>query len=102
MADVGNKNIVLIVGRPSSGKTASLRNIASHSSIAYLNTDLKEIPFKSKMAELYIKQPEEIFGAIHEIENTPECNMGVLDTLSFLMGQYETQRVLTATNGQKA
>ena len=102
MLDVGNKNIVLVVGKASTGKSSSLRNLGNQEGIAYLNTDLKEVPFKSKMQEVSIKDPMDIHNAISEIEDNSEFHMGVLDTLTFLMSNYETQYVLSSANTQKA
>ena len=101
MLETGNKNIVLVVGKPTSGKTASLRNMPNPDKIAYLNTDMKEVSFNSNMQELSISDPMDIFQAIEEIESNP-LEMGVLDTVSFLMDQFEQQYVLTSANTQKA
>jgi hypothetical protein len=97
-----NKNIILIVGKPCTGKTASLRNLPNQDKIAYLNTDLKELSYASKMQQLYINDPRDILFAIDEIEASSEINSGILDTLSFLMTQYETQYVNNSSNTQKA
>ena len=99
--NTGNKNIILVVGKPSSGKTASLRNLSNPEKVGYLNTDMKEVSFQSKMQELFIADPMDIFQAIEEIENS-NLNMGVLDTLTFLMDQMEQQYVVKSTNTQKA
>jgi len=98
MNNTGNKHIVLVVGVPSSGKTTSLMNVPNQERIAYLNTDLKELPFKSKFQELSIIDPKDITEAIRQIEEEPSIESGILDTLTFLMNQFEQQYVLGATD----
>lgn len=97
-----NKNIVLVMGRPNTGKTTSLRNLKQESMV-YLNTDLKEIPFRDRfMGTVEVSDSEDIFDYIEEIESTAEITGGVLDTLTFLMAMYERQYVITAKDTQKA
>lgn len=93
MSSSGNKNIVLIMGPPNTGKSASLRNL-KQSSMVYLNTDLKEIPFKSNfMVNIEVPDAVDILSYIHEIEANPAVTGSVLDTLTFLMAMYERQYV---------
>ena len=89
-----NKNIVLVMGKPNTGKTTSLRNLKQESMV-YLNTDLKEIPFRDRfMANVEIANATDVLGYIQEIEGNPEVTGAVLDTLTFLMGMYERQYVV--------
>src|SRR5690606_40073671 len=46
----GNKNVVLICGEPNTGQSTSLMNLTTQDRMAYLNCDLKELPFRSKFA----------------------------------------------------
>ena len=46
----GNKNVVLICGEPNTGKSTSLLKLANQEKMAYLNCDLKELPFLSRFA----------------------------------------------------
>jgi hypothetical protein len=97
-----NKNIVLIMGRPNTGKSSSLRNLPMESMV-YLNTDLKEIPFQSRFAaEAEISNATDILEFIQEIETNPDITGAVLDTVTFLMMMYERQNVATAKDTQKA
>lgn len=99
----GNKNIVLIVGPPSTGKSAALLNLRNQEKLVYLNTDLKELPFADRfMANVEIADAADIGAYVHQIENEPSCEGGILDTLTFLMSMYERQYVSNATNTQKA
>jgi len=102
MSSIENKNIVLITGKPNTGKSWSLINLEEQEKIAYLNTDMKQIPFKSKLLERYIVNPYDVLNAVGDIEQHPDINMAVLDTISFLMDQVEQQYVLNSRNTQKA
>jgi len=96
----GNKNIVLVTGKPASGKTTSLMYLNNQERIAYLNSDLKELPFKSKFKELNIIDPKDVLNAIAEIEMMDTIDSAVLDTLTVLMNQFEAQYVHTHTNSK--
>ena len=98
-----NNHIVLVMGKPSSGKSTSLMNLENPEGVAYLNTDLKALPFKSKFGKhLNITNAMDIHQAIHELESMPEIHTVVLDTITFLMDQFEQQYVVTSTNTQQA
>lgn len=88
-----NKNIVLVMGPPNTGKTTSLRNL-DQKSMVYLNTDLKETPFRDRfMASVEISESTDILDFIAQIEENPDVKGGVLDTITFLMSMYERQHV---------
>ena len=88
-----NKNIVLVMGKPNTGKSTSLRNL-DQESMVYLNTDLKEVPFKdSFMANMEISDACDVISYIQEIEENSDVKGAVLDTLTFLMQMYERQYV---------
>ena len=89
-----NKSIVLIMGKPNTGKSTSLRNLPQESMV-YLNTDLKEIPFRDRFAStVEIADANDILEYIPEIEAAEGITGGVLDTLTFLMQMYERQYVV--------
>jgi hypothetical protein len=90
----GNKNIVLIMGKPNTGKSTSLMYLKNQERFAYLNADLKELPFKSRFAaNIEISDAQDVLGYIDSIEEEPEVDGGILDTLTFLMQMYERQYV---------
>jgi len=98
-----NKNIMLIMGTPNSGKTSSLALMPDQHEYVYLNVDLKELPFKANfMGEVEVTDPIDILTYIDEIENNKDCKGAVIDTLSKLMEMYEKMYVKTATNTQQA
>lgn len=99
----GNKNIVLICGEPNTGKSTSLMLLENQDKMAYLNADLKELPFRSKFkVNVEIADALDVLNYIDDIENEPSVEGGVLDTITFLMSMYERQYVKTAKDTQKA
>lgn len=98
-----NNHIVLVMGKPNTGKSTSLRNLKNQDSMIYLNTDLKALPFKNKfMKAIDVADAMDVIGYVQQIEQTPTVTGAVLDTLTFLMSMYERQYVLNSTNTQKA
>lgn len=88
-----NKNIVMIMGKPNTGKTASLRNL-DQGSMVYLNADLKDVPFVDRfMSNVEIADANDVLGFIEDIEQTEEVSGAVLDTVTFLMQMFERQYV---------
>lgn len=98
-----NKNIVLIMGKPNTGKSTSLMNLENQEKMVYLNTDLKELPFKSRFAKsVEVSDAFDVLQYIGEIEQASQIEGAVLDTLTFLMSMYERQYVNNSANTQKA
>lgn len=99
----GNKNIVLITGKPASGKSASLMNLPNQDRMVYLNTDLKELPFADKfLRNVEVTDAVDVLDYIADIEAADGVDGAVLDTITFLMAMYERQYVINAVNTQKA
>lgn len=99
----GNKNIVLIMGKPNTGKSTSLRNLRNQDRMVYLNTDLKELPFRSRfLKNVEVKDALDVLTYIQDIENAEQVEGAVLDTITFLMSMYERQYVSNSANTQKA
>lgn len=98
-----NDNLVLIGGTSSAGKSASLRNLENPEGVMYLGTEAgKKLPFRSKFKEFKITEPHQVFEGFEAAERMPDVHTIVVDSISFLMEQYESQYVLTSTNGMKA
>lgn len=103
MSSTGNKNIVLIMGPPNTGKSTSLMKLRDQANMVYLNTDLKALPFADKFkANVEISDAKNVLDYITQIETEPTVTGAVLDTVTFLMSMFERQYVKTALDTQKA
>lgn len=103
MSSRSNKNIVLIMGKPNTGKSTSLMKLENQNKMVYLNTDLKELPFASKfLKNVEVANAFDVLGYINEIESADAVEGAVLDTITFLMSMYERQFVTNSPNSQKA
>lgn len=81
------------MGVPSAGKTFGLRTLPQEK-YCYLNTDLKEVPFRDKFCKsVEVKNATDILTYIPSIEKQAKVEGVVLDTLTFLMNMYERQEV---------
>jgi hypothetical protein len=98
-----NDHLVLISGPSSTGKSASLMNIKDPEGVMYLNTEAnKKLPFKSKFKEYNVTDPLQIYEAFDAAEGMEQIHTIVIDSLTFLMDQYESIYVLNSTNTMKA
>ena len=97
-----NNRIALIMAGAGFGKTSSLRNLKEPEGVVYFNFDGKGLPFKSKFKEVFIEDVADIFDYINEVRDVDEVHTIIIDTITFMMDQYETQYVATSTNSQKA
>jgi hypothetical protein len=80
-----------------------LRNIKDPEGVIYLCTENnKSLPFPSKFKSLNITDPMKVYKAFTEAESMPDVHTIVVDSLTFMMDQFETQYVLTASNTMKA
>lgn len=104
MSAVGNKNVILIMGRPNSGKSHALLSLDKPERVAYFNTDLKELPFPSNFKiHVEISNPYQILDFIDQIENKgTDIDTVALDTLTFLFDMFENQIINTSADTQKA
>lgn len=97
--------VVLIVGKPTTGKSASLRNLEKDRYV-YINADLKRLPYrgsKQQFADIIdIEDPYEALDILEEIAGEDDLDGVVIDTLTFLMNMFENQYVAGASNGQQA
>lgn len=93
------KNLVLVAGTTTQGKTASLRNLRDKEGVFYLCCESgKELPFEGK----FLTPNEGLADPINALEyfsiaeENPKIHTIVLDSIDFLMEMYESQHVLTA------
>lgn len=105
-----NDNLVLIVGKSSNGKSASLMGLKNPEGVMYLNCEAgKKLPFPAKFmkgkdgkAGLVITDPLQIMEAFEAAESMPHIHTIVIDTLTYLLDMYESLYVLNSTNTMKA
>ncbi len=100
---MNNNHLVLISGKSSSGKSASLMSMDNPEGVMYLNCENgKKLPFKTKFKEFTITDPMQVYEAFEEAEKMPDVHTIVIDTLTYLMDMYESTKVLNATNTMQA
>lgn len=98
-----NDNLVLIAGKSSTGKSASLMGLENPEGVMYLNCESgKKLPFKTKFKQFVITDPLQIFEAFEAAEGMEGIHTIVIDTLTYLMDMYESVYVYNSPNTQKA
>jgi hypothetical protein len=105
-----NTQLVLVVGKSSAGKSASLRNLLNPEGVMYLNCESgKRLPFAAKFikgadgtAGVKITDPMHVYHAFDQAEQMPEVHTIVVDTLTYLMNMYESMYVNTAADTRAA
>jgi hypothetical protein len=94
-----NNNLVLIVGKSGTGKTASLRNMKDPRGVIYLGCESgKEIPFPAKFRQTVITDPRQVPAIIEQAEEHDNVHTIVIDTITFLMDMFESNLVLKSKN----
>ena len=94
-----NDHLVLIVGKSSSGKSASLRDLKDPEGVLYLNCEAgKKLPFRNNFITKIITKPEQIAKAFAAAEKSDKVHTIVIDTLTYLMDMCEKQLVLDSSN----
>lgn len=96
-----NDHLVLIAGPSSSGKSASLAKLKDPGGVIYLNCEGKKSPFRNKFKEFRVTDPNQVLQAFDEAERMPDVHTIVVDTFTYLMNMYETQKVLGSNDTQK-
>ena len=98
-----NNHLVLVSGKSSSGKSASLLDMAKPEGVMYLNCENgKKLPFKSKFKELTVTDTAQVPQAFEEAEKMKDIHTIVIDSLTYLMDMFESTKVLNSTDGYKA
>ncbi len=94
-----NDNLVLISGKSATGKSACLMGIKNPEGVMYLNCENnKKLPFKSKFKEYKITDPYQIYDAFTHAETDDSVHTIVIDTITYMMGMFESVHVVGATN----
>ena len=98
-----NNQLVLVVGKSASGKSASLRNLKDHKGVAYLGCESgKNLPFANDFRKMTVVDPLQVYAAFEESETHEKIHTIVIDSMTFLMDMYETTKVLPASDGRAA
>lgn len=98
-----NDNLVLLVGKSATGKSASLMGLKNPEGVMYLNCEAgKKLPFRSKFKQFTITDPLQILEAFDAAENMPDIHSIVIDTVTYLLEMYESLYVVNSANTMKA
>ena len=94
MSEIVNTKMLLIVGKPSSGKSTSLKDMEKQEEVAYLNADIKATPFKNKFKlDKNIVDAKKVLTYLDQIENVPTIRFTILDTVTFLMDTFAREHI---------
>jgi len=98
-----NDNLLLLVGKSATGKSASLMGLKDPEGVMYLNCEAgKKLPFKAKFKQYTITDPLQVQEAFDAAEGMPQIHTIVVDTLTYLLDMYESVYVLPSANGMQA
>ena len=98
-----NDNLVMVVGKSATGKSASLMKLKNPEGVLYLNCEAgKKLPFRSKFLEKVITDPLQIYEAFDWAETQPQIHTIIIDTQTYLMEMYESLYVINSTNTMAA
>ena len=89
MSEASNEQMILITGESGTGKSLSLMNLENPEGVLYLNCEGKRLPFKNKFHSIQIDEPTQIYSIFDQVPDN--FHTIVIDTISFLMGKYESQ-----------
>lgn len=97
------RQLVLVAGESSSGKSASLMNLRNQEGVFYLGTEAgKELPFPNKFKKIRgLVNPNDLFAVFAQVEQNPDIHTIVIDSITFLMDMFESKNVLGTSNTMK-
>lgn len=97
-----NDQLILIAGRSTTGKSASLRNIQDQPNWAYLNTEAgKRLPFQNKFNSFRVSDPYQIWEGFDHFTADPKSKGIIVDSLTFMMDMMESLYIRNSANTQK-
>ena len=108
MEETRNKKVLLINGPSGTGKTYAIKRLINTvgSKVAYINLDGKtRLGFKgkSKIGKFIVPMdPLEVNDGIRALEEDPEIEYIIIDTLSFYLDQLEQKHVIFEHDSQGA
>ena len=98
-----NDHLILVSGKSTTGKSASIMNLERPENWAYLNCEAgKRLPFRSKFKEFTITDPLQVYEAFDWAETQDNIEGIVVDSVTFLMDMFESVHVINSTNTMKA
>lgn len=96
---MSSDHLVLISGESTTGKSASLKDLADPEGVMYLGTEAgKKLPFKNKFKRATITDPMQILAYFDKAESMPEVHTIIVDSLTYMMDQFESQYVIGSVN----
>ena len=97
-----NTQLVLIGGKSSTGKSASLMGLDNPERVAYMNCENnKRLPFPAKFMQANVTDPLQVQQTMEALTGNDKFDVVVIDTLTYLMDMYETQYVINSANSMK-
>ena len=97
-----NTQLVLICGKTSTGKSASLMGLRNPERVAYMNCENnKRLPFPAKFMQANVVDPLQVQQTLEALTGNDKYDVIVVDTLTYLMDMYETQYVINSANTMK-
>jgi hypothetical protein len=99
-----NDMLVLITGKSTTGKTASLRNLNDPKKYIYCNTESnKKPPFKDSFQSVNITDPLQIPVLFDDAETYGDkCAGIIIDSSTYMMDQFESKHVIGSENTMQA
>ena len=98
-----NDNLVLVVGKSATGKSACLKDLPNHEGVIYMNCESgKKLPFPNKFKKVTITDPYQVYHLFEQAEQMEDVHTLVIDSVTFLMQMYEVSKVKTAANTMQA
>ncbi len=88
-------NTILISGKASTGKSASLMYLDNQERCMYLRCEPKKLPFKSRFREFIITDPYQVHEAFDANLAKDIADTTIIDSSTFLMDMFETRYILT-------
>ena len=103
IGEIANDNLVLIVGKAASGKSASFMNIPDQAGVMYLNCESnKKLPFANKFMNATITDPYQVYQGFVEAEKMNHVHTIIVDSLTYLMDMFESMHVINSDNTMAA
>lgn len=110
MAQAINDHLVMVCGKSTTGKSASLMGLTNPEGVMYLNCESgKRLPFPAKFKAgpngtpgYVITDPLQVREAFQAAEGMDDVTDIVVDSATFMMDMYESVHVTDAANTMKA